>query len=231
MHSFVSFLFWVSAGAGLVSAAPSPSRTKELNGRAASCTFTDAATAIASKTACSTITLKNIEVPAGTTLDLTKLKDGTKVIFEGETTFGYAEWKGPLISISGTGITVEGAAGSVLNGDGARWWDGKGSNGGVTKPKFFYAHNLDSSTITGLTIKNSPVHVFSIQADDLTLADITIDNSDGDSQGGHNTDAFDISESSGITIVGANVKNQDDCLAVNSGEVSTILAHIFSIAN
>lgn len=145
---------------------------------------------------------------------------GTKVIFEGETTFGYAEWSGPLVSISGTGITVEGAPGSVLNGDGSRWWDGQGSNGGVTKPKFFYAHHLDSSSITGITIKNSPVHVFSIQAKDLMLTNITVDNSDGDTQGGHNTDAFDVGESSGITIIGANVKNQDDCLAVNSGEVS-----------
>lgn len=43
------------------------------------CTFTDAATAIKNKAQCSTITLNNIAVPAGTTLDLTKLKDGTHV--------------------------------------------------------------------------------------------------------------------------------------------------------
>ncbi|KAF9897822.1 hypothetical protein BX616_004922, partial [Lobosporangium transversale] len=35
---------------------------------------------------------------------------------------------------------------------------------------------------------------------------------------GHNTDGFDISgDSKGITIVGAKVYNNDDCLAVNSG--------------
>lgn len=45
------------------------------------CTFTDAATAIKNKAQCSTITLNNIAVPAGTTLDLTKLKDGTHVSY------------------------------------------------------------------------------------------------------------------------------------------------------
>lgn len=43
------------------------------------CTFTDAATAIKNKASCSTITLSNIAVPAGTTLDLTGLKTGTHV--------------------------------------------------------------------------------------------------------------------------------------------------------
>lgn len=45
----------------------------------AGCTFTDAASAIKGKASCSTIILNNIAVPAGTTLDLTKLKDGTHV--------------------------------------------------------------------------------------------------------------------------------------------------------
>jgi galacturan 1,4-alpha-galacturonidase len=106
------------------------------NSRRASCTFTDAASAISGKKSCSTITLKDITVPAGTTLDLTKLNDGTKVIFSGTTTFGYKEWAGPLISVSGNNILVEGAAGHVIDGNGAKWWDGKGSNGGKKKPKY-----------------------------------------------------------------------------------------------
>jgi polygalacturonase len=162
-----------------------------------------------------------VAVPSGTTLDLTDLEDGTAVIFEGTTSFGYEEWDGPLVSVSGTGITVSGADGHVIDGDGSRWWDGEGSNGGTTKPKFFYAHDLTSSTITGLNLKNSPVQVFSVDGStDLTLDSITIDDSDGDSQGGHNTDAFDVGDSTGIIISGATVYNQDDCLAINSGKVS-----------
>jgi len=143
-----------------------------------------------------------------------------QVIFEGETTFGYEEWSGPLVSVSGTDITVTQSSGAHLNGNGADWWDGEGSNGGKTKPKFFYAHNLISSSISDIYILNSPVQVFSIDdSTDLTLTDITIDDSAGSSKGA-NTDCFDIGDSTGITITGAECYNQDDCVAVNSGTVS-----------
>ncbi|KAG8159094.1 hypothetical protein KVR01_010755 [Diaporthe batatas] len=187
--------------------------------RADACTFTDAAAVAKGKASCSTITLNNIAVPAGTTLDLTKLKTGTKVIFQGTTSFGYKEWEGPLISVSGTDITVTGASGHVIDGNGAKWWDGKGSNGGKTKPKFFYAHGLKQSNIKGLNVKNSPVQFMSINsATDLNVVDVTYDNSAGDKGAlGHNTDAFDVGSSENIWISGAIVHNQDDCLAINSG--------------
>ncbi|KKK13564.1 hypothetical protein P175DRAFT_0559276 [Aspergillus ochraceoroseus IBT 24754] len=212
MHFLQSSLLAATLGAVLATAAP----MADLQQRA-SCTFTSAAAAKSGKTGCSTITLKNIAVPAGQTLDLTGLKTGTTVIFEGETTFGYKEWKGPLISMSGTSITVKQAPGAKIDCGGARWWDGKGSNGGKTKPKFFAAHKLDQSSITGLKVYNTPVQGFSIQANHLTITGVTIDNSAGTGKG-HNTDAFDIGSSTYITIDGATVYNQDDCLAINSGE-------------
>jgi len=203
---------FLSAGV-LVSAAPA-----SLDARA-SCTFTDAAAAKAGKASCTAIIIKDMTVPAGTTLDLTKLKDGTTVTFQGTTTFAYKEWEGPLISVSGTKITVNGATGHVIDGNGAKWWDGQGSNGGKTKPKFFYAHSMTSSSINYLNIKNTPVQGFSVNgATQVTLDHITIDNTAGDvTNGGHNTDAFDVGSSTGVTISNANIKNQDDCLAVNSG--------------
>ncbi|TVY26645.1 Polygalacturonase [Lachnellula hyalina] len=215
----------LSTASVLVAAVPMPTAAPNiLNAVAlekrASCTFTDAVAASKSKTSCATIVLNNIAVPSGTTLDMTGLTTGTKVIFEGETTWGYEEWSGPLFSVSGENIAVSGATGNSLNGNGAKWWDGEGTNGGKTKPKFFYAHSLTgTSSITGLNILNSPVQTFSINsATGLTVTDVTIDNSAGDTDDlGHNTDAFDIGSSTDITITGANVKNQDDCLAINSG--------------
>ncbi|KAF7125670.1 hypothetical protein CNMCM5793_001909 [Aspergillus hiratsukae] len=195
-----------------------PSTTLE---KRATCTFSGsngAASAMASQKACSTIVLNNVAVPAGTTLDLSDLADGTTVIFEGKTTWGYKAWSGPLLQISGKNIKVQGASGATLNPDGARWWDGQGGNGGVTKPKFFAAHDLTSSSITNLHILNTPVQAVSINGcDGLTVTDMTIDNSAGNTQGGHNTDGFDIGSSSNVVITGAKVYNQDDCVAVNSG--------------
>lgn len=215
----------LAASVSLVAAAPAampmPTAAPDLAKRA-TCTFSGSSGASAaskSKASCATIVISSVVVPSGTTLDLTGLTSGTHVIFEGTTTFGYEEWSGPLISVSGTSITVTGASGNVIDGGGARWWDGLGSNGGKTKPKFFYAHSLTSSSITGLNFKNAPVQLMSINgATTLAVTNINFDNSAGDvTNGGHNTDAFDVGSSTGVTITGAVVKNQDDCLAINSG--------------
>ncbi|KAL1900716.1 Polygalacturonase 1 [Ceratocystis pirilliformis] len=204
-------LFVLAAAASIASAKP-------VLVERAGCTFTTAAAAISGASKCSTVTLNNIAVPAGTTLDLTKLAANTKVIFAGTTTFGYKEWEGPLISVAGTGIEVSSAAGAKIDCQGQRWWDTKGSNGGKTKPKFFAAHKMINSKITGLKVINTPVQAFSInEAKNLGVYDINIDNSAGDSGGGHNTDAFDVGSSTGVYISGAYIRNQDDCLAINSG--------------
>ncbi|KAI7528433.1 putative endopolygalacturonase, partial [Hortaea werneckii] len=205
--------------APMVTPPPNPADVQK---RADSCTFSGsngASSASASQGSCSTIVLSDIAVPSGETLKLNDLEDGTHVIFEGTTTFGYEEWDGPLIRIAGTDITVTGAEGNLIDGDGSRWWDGEGTNGGVDKPKFFYAHKLHGdSIIKGLNIKNTPVQAISVNdATGLTIQDVTIDNTDGDGNGGHNTDCYDVSESDSITIKGAVCKNQDDCLAINSG--------------
>ncbi|KAH0998789.1 hypothetical protein HUJ04_005984, partial [Dendroctonus ponderosae] len=62
----------------------------------ASCTvssYDDVASAVSS---CTTLTLKDITVPAETTLQL-KLQTGTKLTLEGTFKWEYAEWKGPLM--------------------------------------------------------------------------------------------------------------------------------------
>ncbi|KAF1966646.1 endopolygalacturonase [Bimuria novae-zelandiae CBS 107.79] len=189
--------------------------------RGTSCTFSGAngyASASKSQASCATIVLNNVAVPSGVTLDLSKMKAGTNVIFQGTTTWGYKEWKGPLLQIQGSGIKVSGASGAVLDGQGAKWWDGEGDSGKV-KPKFFAAHKLTGSTITNLHIKNTPVQAVSINGcDGLTITNMTIDDSAGDAGAkGHNTDGFDIGSSNNVVIDGARVYNQDDCVAINSG--------------
>ncbi|KAH7361353.1 polygalacturonase [Pyrenochaeta sp. MPI-SDFR-AT-0127] len=218
VSSLVASAVAIPAPEPQITPAPKP----EIAKRATSCTFSGsagAASASKSATSCATIVLSNVAVPSGTTLDLSGLADGTTVIFQGTTTWGYKEWAGPLLNIGGNKITVQGASGSVLNPDGARWWDGKGGNGGKTKPKFFSAHDLTDSTITNLNIKNTPVQAVSIAGcNGLTITGMTIDDSAGDSGAlGHNTDGFDIGTSSNVIIDGAKVYNQDDCVAVNSG--------------
>ncbi|CAG8979222.1 hypothetical protein HYALB_00011279 [Hymenoscyphus albidus] len=214
-----TLLTLVAASVAFVSAAPA---THSVGfAKRATCTFSGsngAAEAKKNKGNCSTITLKDVAVPAGQTLDLTKLKSGTKVIFQGTTTFGYEEWSGPLISVSGSSITVSGASGHLIDGNGIRWWDNQGGNGGKDKPKFFYAHSLKNSVIENLSFKDTPVQLMSINSvEALQVKGISMDNKLGDTKGGHNTDAFDVGSSTGVAISGANIVNQDDCIAINSG--------------
>ncbi|KAG5659934.1 hypothetical protein KAF25_003456 [Fusarium avenaceum] len=214
----------LAALAGSAVAAPSvPAESHDVHAygkRASSCTFSGssgATKAMSAQASCSTIILDSLAVPAGKTLDLSKLKDNTKVIFKGTTTWGYKEWKGPLLQISGNKITVEGS-GAILNPQGELYWDGNGGNSGKTKPKFFSAHKLTASKINNLYVKNTPVQAVSINGvNGLEINQFTLDNKLGDTKGGHNTDAFDIGSSNAVTITGAKVYNQDDCVAVNSG--------------
>ena len=255
--SFAVVLATTTAVLGKPIAAPEPTPAPDLkratlDKRTETCTFSGsggASSASVSQADCSTIILSALAVPSGVTLELTSLEEGTtvctisstlkrkqlilnQIIFEGETTFGFEEWSGPLVSIAGTDITVTGASGSYLNGNGADYWDGLGSDGGVTKPEFFWAHNMISSSINSVYILNSPVQVFSIDdSTDLTLTDITVDNTAGNTDDlAANTDGFDIASSTGITITGANIYNQDDCVAINSGSVSlkTLMLEIFT---
>lgn len=138
-----------------------------------------------------------------------------------------------LVAIKGIGVTIRGEPGSSIHGNGQAYWDSVGGNKGrtVNKPKFF-KFNLEASTVSGLHVVNTPQHTFSISCNSTTFDRITLDNRAGDarcdsskrianyrgSSCGHNTDAFNIGGSFGVTISNARIDNQDDCLALNSGK-------------
>jgi galacturan 1,4-alpha-galacturonidase len=52
----------------------------------------------------------------------------------GDIKFGTKQWEGPLVSVSGKNVQFNGN-GHKWDGQGAYYWDGKGGNGGKTKPK------------------------------------------------------------------------------------------------
>ncbi|KAL0930136.1 endo-polygalacturonase, partial [Colletotrichum truncatum] len=189
-------------------------------------TYHDIANAVAT---CTDIILDSIAVPPASAINLQNLKNGATVTFAGKTTFGTtADNNFDPIIISGAGVTITGAPGHVIDGNGQAYWDGQGSNNLANqKPDhFIVVKNTSRSKVTNLNITNWPVHCFSITGNtDLTITGLTLDNSAGDKpnskSGGkpaaHNTDGFDISSSDGVTLDHINVHNQDDCVAVTSG--------------
>jgi polygalacturonase len=87
------------------------------------------------------------------------------------------------------------------------------------------------SVIKNLHIKNWPAHLFSIGgSSNLTVRDLVLDNSDGDAPNNrskglaaaHNSDGLGVSSSSNILITNIKVHNQDDCVAVTSGDNITV---------
>lgn len=121
----------------------------------------------------------------------------------------------------------------MIDGNGQAYWDGIGSNGGVPKP----SHFIGMTKVTGgvvikdLNIINYPVHCWSISSSsNVLMTNIHLDNSAGNAPtaisnglpGGHNSDGFDLSSCNNFTVQDSWVSNQDDCVAVTSGNNVTI---------
>lgn len=209
-----------------------PTTTTAATGNAG-CSVTAYADVSAAVASCTAITLNNVAVPGGDTLDLSSLKTGTTVTFAGKTTFAYADEDYDMIKVGGTNIHITGAAGSVIDGNGQAWWDGQGSNGGKTKPDHFFVVSkaLGTSLIDNLHIQNWPTHCFSVTGSSgLTMTNLNLDNSAGDAPNAissglpaaHNTDGFDFSSDTNVVLSNSRVINQDDCVAITSGDHITV---------
>jgi polygalacturonase len=103
----------------------------------------------------------------------------------------------------------------------------------VHRPDHFIVVNkvTGNSVIKNLYIRNWPTHLFSISScSDLVFQDLVLNNSLGDAPNSiskglpaaHNSDGFDVSSSSNIVIERSVVHNQDDCVAITSGNNMTV---------
>ncbi|PYH89594.1 endo-polygalacturonase D [Aspergillus ellipticus CBS 707.79] len=208
--------------------APAPVQSSVAGNGGTTCTVTEYASISSAVESCSNILLSGVSAPASSTIDLSSLQTGAAVIFAGETTFGdTADSDFDPIVISGTDITITGEEGHIIDGNGEAYWDGEGSNGGDDKPDHFIViKDLYNSSITNLYIQNWPVHLFEIEnTEHLTMSGLTLNNSAGDAANSksdgkaaaHNSDGFDIKQSTSFTLTNSWVHNQDDCVAVSSG--------------
>lgn len=197
------------------------------------CYVTAYAAVPAATAACTSITLDGITVPGNATLDLSKLLTGTTVTFSGTTFFDYADADYDTIKVGGTNITITSAPGAIIDGNGPAWWDGLGSNGGIAKPDHFFVVSkaIGNSVIKDLYIQNYPTHCFSISGSNgLLMENIVLNNTAGNAPNArssglaaaHNTDGFDISSTNGMTLRDSTVLNQDDCVAITSGDSITV---------
>lgn len=85
----------------------------------------------------------------------------------------------------------------------------------------------EGSVIEDLYIRNWPSHGISIaECDQLVVRNLYLDNSEGNApnaisngkEAAHNTDGFNIDTTTNLIISGCFVSNQDDCVAITSGD-------------
>ncbi|KAF4556463.1 putative glycosyl hydrolases family 28 protein 3 [Elsinoe fawcettii] len=212
----------------VASSTPSPT-SAPVTPAAPGCLVTEFAAIPAAVANCTSITLRDIHAPSNQTIDLSKVLPGTTITFAGTTTFDFTNISSfdPIV-IGGTDVTVTAEPDALLDGNGPIYWDGIGSNGGVPKPNHFIVlKKITGGVIKNLKIKNWPVHLFSISGcTNVDMYDLNLDNSDGNAPNNrsnglaaaHNSDGFDLSSSSNFTIRDSVVINQDDCVAVTSGD-------------
>ncbi|CAK5265928.1 unnamed protein product [Mycena citricolor] len=218
--------------AALVSvAAAAPSNvTRTTTAKRATCTVNSVSSASNLKS-CTDVIIEGFTVPSGHTLNI-EAASGASVTLAGDLVFAKTSSAGPLITFNTNNINFNGGDHNI-NGNGAAYWDGKGTNGGSTKPhpfvKFVFSHIIlhtarahsgrrfkGSGTFSFVTVLNSPAQAISVGTSGATVIErVTVDNSAGASLG-HNTDGFDVSASD-VTIAQCTVINQDDCVAVNKG--------------
>jgi polygalacturonase len=177
----------------------------------AGCTLTGNYVSGADVSTCAAVVVDSLKIPAGVTLDLTKVKDGATITFQGTSTFGTKLWDGPLVLLTGNNLKITGSG--TLDGQGKWYWD-QGQT--VTRPVFFRLNKVTGSTLSSFTLKNSPFRTFSIlSSTSTTLTGLTLDSSAGNGLA-KNTDGFDLSRNDHVTITGCHIFNQDDCLAMQS---------------
>ncbi|KAG9192624.1 polygalacturonase [Alternaria panax] len=192
------------------------------------CYVTEYAAIPAATAACTSIILDGLTVPGNSTIDLSKLKTGTKVTFRGKTFWEYADANYAFIKVGGSDLEITADEDAVLDGNGQAWWDGLGSNGGVAKPNHFIEVNkvLGKSSVHDIYIENYPVHCFSItNSAGLDIHHITLNNSAGYAPNNrsnglpasHNSDGFGLGGTNNTVVRDSVVINQDDCVAVTSG--------------
>ncbi|KAJ7871154.1 polygalacturonase [Mycena olivaceomarginata] len=204
MPSLTTFLE-LAALAAVAIAVPTDNSTilgsRTETAKRATCTVNSVASA-ANLSGCTAVIITAFTVPSGSETNISfKAASGATVTMTGDITFAKTTSAGPLITFDTDNIQFNGGDRNI-NGNGALYWDGQGTNGGVAKPHPFVKFK-GYGTFKDVTVLNSPAQAVSVGTTGgaAIIEAITVDNSAGDAGAlGHNTDGFDISASSTIVI-------------------------------
>lgn len=118
------------------------------------------------------------------------------------------------------GLTVTSMTGSgVFDGNGQASWDLFAENSSYARPTLFYVDGSSNVAISNLVFKNAPnvFHSSTGGSSNVAYTNITLSAISTSDNEPKNTDGWDIGQSTYVTINGASVLNDDDCVAFKPG--------------
>lgn len=132
--------------------------------------------------------------------------------WEGKTAIFYAK------DIDGITVTSETGSG-VIDGNGQAAWDLFASDSSYQRPTLFYVDGSSNVGISNLVFKDAPnvFHSSTGGSSNVAYTNITLSAISTSDNEPKNTDGWDIGESTYVTINGASVLNDDDCVAFKPG--------------
>ncbi|KAK7732519.1 hypothetical protein SLS53_008404 [Cytospora paraplurivora] len=118
------------------------------------------------------------------------------------------------------GLTVTSTTGSgVFDGNGQASYDYFYKNSSYARPTLFYIDGSSNVKISNLKFKNPPnvFHSSTGGSSNIAYSDIKLSATSKSDAPAKNTDGWDIGQSTYVTINGATVVNDDDCVAIKPG--------------
>lgn len=133
----------------------------------------------------------------------------------------YWNGKTAIFTMSGiTGATVYSATGAgVIDGNGQDAYDRFAEDSSYARPTLFWISGSKNIIVQNLKFKNAPNVFHSARGDSTNIQyiDINLSATSKSSNPAKNTDGWDIGPASYVTITGATVTNDDDCVAFKPG--------------
>ncbi|KAI0429400.1 glycoside hydrolase family 28 protein [Xylaria sp. FL1042] len=133
----------------------------------------------------------------------------------------YWEGRSAIFDLSGiTGAKIYSSTGAgVIDGNGQEAWDRFAEDSSYDRPTLFWINGSKNIIVQNLQFKNAPNVFHSACGDSSDIQYIDIDLTATSSSGNlpKNTDGWDIGPASYVSIAGATVVNDDDCVAFKSG--------------
>lgn len=118
------------------------------------------------------------------------------------------------------GLTVTSKTGSgVVDGNGQASWDLFAEDSSYARPTLFYIDGSSNVAISNLVFQNAPnvFHSATGGSSNVVYTNITLSAISTSDNEPKNTDGWDIGDSTYVTINGASVLNDDDCVAFKPG--------------